>query len=290
MMNTISSAFAANDQLTNLDPATYKYNIVLINQALGQLFVRLAQSSFDYDQYKVFCTLRTYAKIKQPREWSYFVTFREEEQESGTLTDPVVLMNKAVKKYNRCNQFTGEFQASSSSLEEIVRSMLTTMENKQKRLAASKPIKDAKDSKPDNAKKPKLLEDENKKKAPPFLTHTRKSAKNGGKPYEEDDTKTWNKNKYYFHVCPNHKGGKRWFQHTCGSCIACNKWKKKQCNNDDGSSVPKASAISEWTCERKDHMEALLSRAYDLAKAHKNAAATQAYIAKAWTILREERR
>ena len=288
-INTMSSAVDTTDSLTNLDPAAYNFNIVLINQELNQLFVRTAQSPFGHivnNPYKLFYSLKAYEKIKRPRDFHDFVVDLKRQYTTGTLTDPTILMSEATAKFNELRQFTGEYQASSSSLEESVVTMLSNL--------AAKQLKQTKKGSGDpDERKPKQSEGDDPKKTPPFLTHTRASAKSGGAEYKEGDTKVWNGTKYYFHVAESHKDGKQWFQHNPAKCITCNRFKdpddKNKTNEDNDNSTASTAQVSDMSSmsEGSNDLESLLTRCYDEAETNPKAETLQAYIADCLSTLQE---
>ncbi|CAJ1962755.1 unnamed protein product [Cylindrotheca closterium] len=175
-INTMSSAVDTTDSLTNLDPALYNFNIVLINQELNQLFVRTAQSPFGHivnNPYKLFYSLKAYEKIKRPCEFHDFVVDLKRQYTNGTITDPTILMSEATAKFNELRQFTGKYQASSFSLKESVVTMLSNLAAKQRKI----PKKGSGDQ--DEKKQKTAPEKDDSKKTPPFLTHTRALPKSG---------------------------------------------------------------------------------------------------------------
>ena len=100
----------------------------------------------------------------------------------------------------------------------------------------------------------------------------------------------------YYHVSPNHKDNKRWFQHVCSACITCNKWKDKQKKEDgggNGDAPPLSAALSDTSSEGDastltgtSSVETLLSQAFDQVEGTANADAVQAFIADALDGLR----
>ena len=297
----MTAAAETSDQLTNLDPVVYKFNIVEINQVLGQLFIRTSQSPFGQivnEDYKIFWVLKTYEKIKRPREWYDFVLDNRRDYKRRLVTDATDLMADATSKYNELAQFTGEYAAATTTVEQSVVAMMTTLKKlaSAKREASAKKETSEGEAKRD-AKKRKVDQDADPK-PPPFLTHTKESAKNGGTDYKEGDSKVWNGTKMYYHVSPNHKDNKRWFQHVCSACITCNKWKDKQKKDTqdgggNGDAPPLSAALSDTSSEGDastltgtSSVETLLLQAFDQVEGTANGDAVQAFIADALDGLR----
>lgn len=239
-VQTVSSAVEVTDELSNFDPAKYKFNITVINQELSGLFLRAMQSPMGCtDQLQIAYILRTYRKIKRPAEWTHFVTQMESQQQSNppTITDPRILMNMAGARYRELKNFTEEYGPSLMSLEEHV---VVMMAEAKKEAAANKKAKTKTPEKEGTPKKPKGGAD-----LPPFATHTKTTLGDGGRPYKEDETKTWNGQTYHFHLAPTHAKRRRWFVGAGSVCQTCNKWKNAK---DDGTkSTDATSALSDLT-------------------------------------------
>ena len=176
-VNTMTAAAKTSDQLTNLDPVVYKFNIVEINQVLGQLFICTSQSPFGQivnEDYKIFWVLKTYEKIKRPREWYDFVLDNRRDYKRRLVTDATDLMADATSKYNKLAQFTGEYTAATTTVEQSVVVMMTTL----KKVASAKRETSAKketyegEAKRD-AKKRQVDRDADPKPPPFFHTHQR---------------------------------------------------------------------------------------------------------------------
>ena len=93
----------ATTTLVMMNPASSDYNIILINQAINNLFVLILQGPSAVivtDDYRIHHTLQIYEKIRQPQEWASFVRLQRADQANNTLTNPRLLMRQAAAKYN----------------------------------------------------------------------------------------------------------------------------------------------------------------------------------------------
>ncbi|KAL3926578.1 MAG: hypothetical protein SGBAC_013420 [Bacillariaceae sp.] len=129
------------------------------------------------------------------------------------------------------------YTAVTTAVERSVVAMMTTFANKHKKEPSAKrqiPEGEAK-------KDAKKLDGDTDPKSPPFLSHSKESAKNGGTDYKGGDSKVWNGIKLYFHVSPNHKDNKRWFK--------LKETQKKEQERGDSGAPSLAAALSDASFE-----------------------------------------
>ena len=195
---TFSSAQSTRDQLSNLQPRRYKYEITAINNVIRIAVSKLKASagtnesiSFNeifYYQFKI------YKKIRSPTDWITRILFLENKMTSDPSYHPEDLYNDSELQFNKLLD-DGQWKPSDKSPEEQAIAMAAAF--------TSPPDRPPKSDKPP---------DKNKH-SPPF-------AQTAGK---EGDSKTWNGKTYYW--CPaRHRNG-HWHPHKLADCNTLKKWR-----------------------------------------------------------------
>ena len=238
-IHSIRSSMDVTKELIAFDPAAHNYNIILINQAMTNLFLRANQGSFTNvnDAFKMFHLISVYEKILRPQEWVDFVNRIRREFENNALTDPKTLLRDAAAKYGELQSFTGPFVASTKSLQEDIIGLFATQMDKWKKGQPTEPKANVKSNGDDP---PKSL--------PPFSKHSKVSLRTGEE-HKEGDTKTWDGKTWYFHHATTHRDGRRWFTHLPSKCVTCIKFKRNISGNVDDGSEPPSANISDVTPE-----------------------------------------
>ena len=261
-VNSLPTAVATNDEIRNLNPVKFQFDIIKINTELARLFVLQSCGAFNgisTDPFKILMTIQTYDKIKRPQEWSTAVSSWNTQYNEGTLTDPQVLFLNGTTKYNELKRFTEEYRPSTERLDDSVVAMLSKIaERYKKKETPTNPGK----TKKGKVKEPDSGANEGDANLPPFVTHKHDHGKN----YKEGDKKDWNGKPYYYHVATTHRDNKRWFQHLPSACMTCRNFKEAQANEgekkNDDDNTDATSALSDLTSNSS--VETLLSQAYDL--------------------------
>jgi hypothetical protein len=202
---TFSSAQATRDQIWNLCPSRFKYNIPAINNFLKLATKKLLAAQQQVSEQEIsYFQFKTYKKIRSPAEWTTRILFLENQMASTPGYNTSRLYTDVEEHYKKLVS-DGLWKPSDKSPEEQALSMMSST----KRKGGSTKTNTNSDS-----------------RLPPF-------AKSKGK---KGDTKDWNGVKYYW--CPAKHRNTHWHKHKPNDCNVYKKWLRendRSGNNNNGN-------------------------------------------------------
>ncbi|CAJ1939975.1 unnamed protein product [Cylindrotheca closterium] len=190
----------AIQDLLNLDPGDYKFDMTAVNsQIIGLFTLATTAARLMPDSERCFYIFNTYRKIKQPQD---FVNW------TNSKADARLQANKSANHLWRTTttrqDINGDFVA-----------MIAPIIAAQKGKGVDK-----KGGKGKTIPKTPATED----KLPPFVRHFKKPESEGGTPYVIGNTKTYNATTWHFCGCPKHRSNLKWHTHPTADCKIRKVW------------------------------------------------------------------
>lgn len=215
-LSSMSLSFDSTDKLLRFDPADYNFVIPDINKALCNLVLLATTPQRPIPEpEQVQHAINAYKRIKQPEMWAQWVREQMETFRQGNLMSIQPFLNSAVEKYNQIkSEQDGEFNGSSTTIQEDVVAMLTAKTKKRKA---------------EEKKEPEPTPDPKK---PPFLRHFKHTAASDAPLYKVGDTKEWDGKTYYFCDATTHRDKVRWHLHSPDKCKVRARFLQNKLDND----------------------------------------------------------
>lgn len=219
-LSSMSLSFDSTDKLLRFDPADYDFVIPDVNKALCNLVLLATTPQRPIPEpEQIQHAINAYKRIKQPEMWAQWVREQMESFRRGNLINIQPFLNSAVEKYNQIkSEHDGNFNASSTTIQEDVVAMITA--NTKKRKA---------EDKKDDKKEPDPSPDPKK---PPFLRHFKHTAASDAPLYKVGDTKEWDGKTYYFCDATTHRDKVRWHLHAPDKCKVRARFLQNKLDND----------------------------------------------------------
>jgi len=221
------------EDLRNLDPADYSFNIPNINTKLNHLFILATTGQRSLlEPEKIQHTLTCYNRIKQPDAWSLWVQQQMDRFDKHDITNAQSFMNSAVVKYQKLSG-NGSFNGKSTTVKEDIVAMLSKSTTSNKR-----PSNKSQGTEND----PKRRRTQEQKTPLPFFAKWYKKSLSKGSPeFEHGDTKTHEGQTWHFCCYPNHKDNVRWHPFNSKYCRAWKSWKNKKNDEDNDTAKTKTN-------------------------------------------------
>ena len=140
MASSIQLSIQTVNQINNLEPADYQFNIPNINSKINHLFILATTGHRTLsDGKKMQHILTTYAKIKQPVAWAQWIQAQMDFFDNGQLSNAQAFMNQAVVKFTKISSMNEGFNGRSTSIQEDIVAMMATATAKTKTRQPTKP-------------------------------------------------------------------------------------------------------------------------------------------------------